>query len=193
MPRFGILQSITAVARPVCPPAPSRPTPRHLQHAPSLLFPLHTSNSASPDRTRAVLRRLHPLPETAAHARNRRRPRRTGTTHATQTATSSTSMPAHNKASKKARPSRSSARAATSKAFTEQKHGFLGTYVQEIGQLQVFKVRENTSAAQITFTCDTALLGDLLAPVPDRESPLRARRRQSRSFSPIRPENRPAV
>ena len=58
------------------------------------------------------------------------------------------------------------------KGVHKQKKGFLGTYIQEIGQLQVFKVRENTSAAQITFTCDAALLGDLLAPVPDRESPL---------------------
>jgi len=58
------------------------------------------------------------------------------------------------------------------KGVHKQKIGFLGTYVQEVGQLQVFKVRENTSAAQITFTCDTAALGDLLAPVPDRESPL---------------------
>ena len=58
------------------------------------------------------------------------------------------------------------------KGVHKQKRGFLGTYIQEIGQLQVFKVRENTSAAQITFTCEAALLGDLLAPVPDRESPL---------------------
>src|SRR5215213_4916542 len=58
------------------------------------------------------------------------------------------------------------------KGVHKEKIGFLGTYVQEVGQLQVFEVRENTSAAQITFTCDTALLGDLLAPVPDRESPL---------------------
>ena len=58
------------------------------------------------------------------------------------------------------------------KGVHKEKHGFLGTYIQEIGQLQVFKVRENTSAGQITFTCDQVLLGDLLAPVPDRESPL---------------------
>ena len=58
------------------------------------------------------------------------------------------------------------------KGVHKEKRGFLGTYVQEVGQLHVFKVRENTSAAQITFTCDTALLGDLLAPIPDRESPL---------------------
>jgi hypothetical protein len=58
------------------------------------------------------------------------------------------------------------------KGVHREKRGFLGTYVQEVGQLQVFKVRENTSAAQITFTCDPALLGDLLAPVPYRESPL---------------------
>ena len=59
------------------------------------------------------------------------------------------------------------------KGVHKEKIGFLGTYVQEVGQLQVFKVRENTSAAQITFTCDTALLGDLLAPMPDRESPVK--------------------
>ena len=58
------------------------------------------------------------------------------------------------------------------KGVHKEKNGFLGTYIQEVGQLQVFKVRENTSAAQITFTCDEILLGDLLAPIPDRESPL---------------------
>jgi hypothetical protein len=58
------------------------------------------------------------------------------------------------------------------KGVHKEKRGFLGTYIQEVGQLQVVKVRENTSAAQITFTCDTALLGDLLAPVPDRISPM---------------------
>ena len=60
----------------------------------------------------------------------------------------------------------------TVKGVHKHKKGFLGIYVQEIGQLQVFKVRENTSAAKITFTCDAALFGDLLAPLPDRESPL---------------------
>jgi hypothetical protein len=58
------------------------------------------------------------------------------------------------------------------KGVHKEKRGFLGTYVQEIGQLRVFKVNEHTAAARITFTCDAALLGDLLAPVPDRESPV---------------------
>jgi hypothetical protein len=58
------------------------------------------------------------------------------------------------------------------KGVHKQKQGFLGTYIQEVGQLQVFKVREKTSAAQITFTCDEALLGDLVAPLPERESPI---------------------
>jgi len=58
------------------------------------------------------------------------------------------------------------------KGVHKEKHGFLGTYIQEIGQLRVFKVRADTSAAQIVFTCDEALLGDLVVPVPDRESPL---------------------
>jgi hypothetical protein len=58
------------------------------------------------------------------------------------------------------------------KGVHKQKKGFLGTYVQEIGQLEVFKVREHTSAAKISFTCDIALLGDLLVDIPVRESPL---------------------
>src|ERR1044072_5883006 len=58
----------------------------------------------------------------------------------------------------------------TVKGVHKHKKGFLGIYVQEVGQLQVFKVRENTAAARITFSCDSALLGDLLAPVPDRPS-----------------------
>ena len=57
------------------------------------------------------------------------------------------------------------------KGVHKEKRGFLGTYVQEVGQLQVFRVHEDTSAAQITFSCDMALFGDLLAPIPDRESP----------------------
>ena len=58
------------------------------------------------------------------------------------------------------------------KGVHRQKVGFMGTYVEDIGQLEVFKVREETSAAKITFTCDTALLGDLLVDIPGRVSPL---------------------
>ena len=58
------------------------------------------------------------------------------------------------------------------KGVFREKKGFLGTYVRELGQLQVFKVRENTSIAQITFSCEMVLLGDLLLPIPYRESPL---------------------
>jgi Flagellar assembly protein T, C-terminal domain len=58
------------------------------------------------------------------------------------------------------------------KGVHRQKYGYLGTYVQDVGQLEVFKVREETAAAKITFTCDTALLGDLVVDLPVRESPL---------------------
>ena len=59
------------------------------------------------------------------------------------------------------------------KGVHRKKIGFLGTYVQDVGQLEIFKVREGTSAAKITFTCgDTALLGDLVVEIPVRESPL---------------------
>ena len=59
------------------------------------------------------------------------------------------------------------------KGVNKQKAGSVGMYIQDVGQLQVFKVNEHTSAAQITMSCDQVLLGDLLAPVPDRESPVR--------------------
>jgi hypothetical protein len=59
------------------------------------------------------------------------------------------------------------------KGVHREKQGFLGTYIQEVGQLKVFKVGENTSAAQITTSCgDLVLLGDLLTQIPDRDSPL---------------------
>src|SRR5688500_7859359 len=58
------------------------------------------------------------------------------------------------------------------KGVHRQKTGFFGPYVQDMGQLQVFKVREETSAAKVIFTCDAALLGDLVVEVPVRESPL---------------------
>ncbi len=57
------------------------------------------------------------------------------------------------------------------KGVYRQKDGFLGTYVEEVGQLQIFKVREATSAAQITFSCGMVMFGDLLVPVPDRTAP----------------------
>ena len=59
------------------------------------------------------------------------------------------------------------------KGVHKQKAGFVGTYIQDIGQLQVFKVREHTSAALITMSCDQVLFGDLLTASPDRESPVR--------------------
>ena len=58
------------------------------------------------------------------------------------------------------------------KGVYKEKLGFVGTYIQDVGQLQIFKVWQNTAAAQITFSCDMILFGDLLAPIPDRVSPL---------------------
>jgi len=58
------------------------------------------------------------------------------------------------------------------KGVFREKQGFLGTYVRELGQLEVFKVTEDVSYAQITFSCEMTLLGDILVPIPYRESPL---------------------
>src|SRR5262249_55754728 len=53
----------------------------------------------------------------------------------------------------------------------QQKKGSLGVYVQEVGQLRVISVKSRFSVAQVTFSCDHLLLGDLLTGVPDRISP----------------------
>ena len=58
------------------------------------------------------------------------------------------------------------------KGVFKKKKGFLGIFVQEIGTVEVFKVQENTAIAQITFSCATAKLGDLLTRMPYRESPV---------------------
>jgi len=58
------------------------------------------------------------------------------------------------------------------KGVYRQKKDFLGTYVQEVGQLEVLKVLEQTSVAQITFSCEMVLLGDLVTQVPLRVAPL---------------------
>jgi hypothetical protein len=55
------------------------------------------------------------------------------------------------------------------KGVYRQKKGFLGRYVQELGRVQVFKLTPNSALAQITFSCDTILLGDLIAPVRYRD------------------------
>ncbi len=57
------------------------------------------------------------------------------------------------------------------KGQTGETRGSLGIFFQEIGQLRVVKVKDEVSVAQIDFSCEGALLGDLLTGVPDRASP----------------------
>ena len=48
----------------------------------------------------------------------------------------------------------------------------LGYYVQEVGAVEVIKVRNSVSVARIKTSCDNFLLGDLLEPMPKRSSPV---------------------
>src|SRR4030095_1140776 len=52
-----------------------------------------------------------------------------------------------------------------------QKKGYLGVYVQEVGELRVIRVKESFSVAQVTYSCDTALLGDFLTGLLARSAP----------------------
>jgi hypothetical protein len=55
--------------------------------------------------------------------------------------------------------------------FTTKK-GWLGVYMQELGQLRVTNVKDRVSVAVITNSCEAVLLGDLLRQVNNRVAPL---------------------
>jgi hypothetical protein len=52
----------------------------------------------------------------------------------------------------------------------------LGYYVQEVGALEVVKVRGEVAVAKVTTSCDNLLLGDLIQPIPSRTSPIYTQR-----------------
>jgi hypothetical protein len=54
--------------------------------------------------------------------------------------------------------------------FTRKK-GWLGVYTMELGRLRVVDVKERVSVAQVTFACETMLLGDLLRGANERVAP----------------------
>ena len=53
--------------------------------------------------------------------------------------------------------------------WTKKKN--LGFYVQEVGAVEVVKVKTDVSVARVKSSCDNILLGDLLQPVQQRSSP----------------------
>jgi hypothetical protein len=53
--------------------------------------------------------------------------------------------------------------------------GKLGFYVQEVGALEIVRVKSNVSVARIRTSCDTFLLGDLVQPIEARVSPATGR------------------
>jgi hypothetical protein len=50
--------------------------------------------------------------------------------------------------------------------------GNLGFYVQEVGAVEVKRVMRDVSVVEVTTSCSTLLLGDLLQPIPQRTSPM---------------------
>jgi hypothetical protein len=48
----------------------------------------------------------------------------------------------------------------------------LGYYVQEVGALEVVRLKGAVAVARVTTSCETLLLGDLIQPTPSRTSPL---------------------
>ena len=52
-----------------------------------------------------------------------------------------------------------------------QKDGGLGYYVQEVGAIEVIRVKRDVAIAKVKVACDNFLLGDLLTPVEPRVAP----------------------
>jgi len=52
------------------------------------------------------------------------------------------------------------------------KKGNLGFYVQEVGAVEIVRVKSDHAIAKIKTSCDNFLLGDLIQPMPQRTSPL---------------------
>ncbi len=48
----------------------------------------------------------------------------------------------------------------------------LGFYVQEVGALEVIRVKGEVSVVRVKTSCDNLLLGDLVQPMPQRTSPM---------------------
>jgi hypothetical protein len=49
--------------------------------------------------------------------------------------------------------------------------GNLGAYVQEVGALEIIRVKNEVSVARVRTSCDNLLLGDLVQPMPVRVAP----------------------
>lgn len=56
------------------------------------------------------------------------------------------------------------------------KKGSLGTYVQEVGTVEVVRVKNDNSVARVRASCDSFLLGDLLQPMESRTAPIAEQR-----------------
>jgi hypothetical protein len=52
-----------------------------------------------------------------------------------------------------------------------RKHGYLGVYVRELGQLRVLEVKERVSVAVVETSCEVMLTGDIIQPSPQRLAP----------------------
>lgn len=59
----------------------------------------------------------------------------------------------------------------------------LGFYVQEVGALEVIRVKNEVSVARVKTSCDNFLLGDLVQPMQQRTSPMHQTRSQLDLYS----------
>ena len=54
--------------------------------------------------------------------------------------------------------------------WTKKKN--IGFYVQELGMVEIIRVKNDVSIAQVKTSCDNFVFGDILQPIPNRVSPM---------------------
>lgn len=62
--------------------------------------------------------------------------------------------------------------------------GSLGFYVQEVGAVEVKRVMRDVSVVEVTTSCSSLMLGDILQPIPRRTSPISEVREPMDNFAP---------
>jgi hypothetical protein len=64
------------------------------------------------------------------------------------------------------------------------KKGNLGFFVQEVGAIEVIRVRNDVAVAQVKTSCDNMLMGDLVQPMPNRSGSETEQRADFDIFAP---------
>ena len=149
MARFGYSKLSSRSS--VCWRLPSRATHKHLPRPRQLCCPTRTPAAACRRQIQPVLRGLHSSSTTPATCPKLLAPKKNRNNESSADGDVVYLNAGSQQGIKEGQTFQIIRPRGDVKGVHKQKYGFVGTYIQDVGQLQVFKVRENTSAAADHF------------------------------------------